>query len=503
MIWKIARKEFLSNLLTIRFAVGTVLLVFLTILFTSILISDYQQNLEEQDKLAAKNEEELNQLKVYQNLRPLIYKPPEVLTIFSKGIEENIAKSAQISVEEVPVLTSAGTSKNPLLSVFSVLDVVLVFKLVISVLAFLLVYDAISGEKEDGTLRLVLSYKVPRYQLIFGKFLGGMLTLAIPIALGFLITVLIMELSPMISLTGGEWLRIILMFVASLIMVSVMFNIGLFVSSLTKRASDTLIVLLFIWVVFLLIIPNASSYLAPRAKPIESRDKITAQIQGIRGRMIFKALEIRRQNPEEEGKIYIQSDAVGPTGGYMWFATKCEILRRQKLNQLTLPLRMDYAREVGDVNRKYIESLVGQKNWVDSMSRVSPISVYERLMSALSRTDLSSLENFTQQARSYRQQLVDYLHAKDAFSSIRYFSTIKKEHLIDVSSHVEYGKYYLKYGNRNPEPLDLSDLPRFQYRQEKISVALKRILPDFFLLSFMGVFFFVCAFVAILRYDVR
>jgi ABC-type transport system involved in multi-copper enzyme maturation permease subunit len=502
MIWKITKKEFLSNLLTLRFAVGMILLIFLTILFTSILINDYRQNLEEYNNQVAKSTDELNQIKVFQNLIPAVHKPPEILGLFSKGIEENVAKAARVSVFDVPVLSSAGSTKNPLLPVFPVLDVVLIFKLVVVILVLLSVYDAVSGEKENGTLRLIFSNSVPRYQIIFGKFLGGMLTLAIPVLTGFLITCLTLEFSPMVKLDSGEWMRIGFMLFLTLIMIGIFLNIGLFFSSLTKKSSDTLMLLLLIWVFFLLIVPNASSYLATRIKPIESQAKINAQIQDIQNRLNEDIREIRR-NPEDPDRIYIQSDGMGSTGSYMYYGTKAEVERRLILNPQICRLRLDTAREIGEVNRQYLNSLANQKKWADWLSRISPLSFFENLMSTLSRTDYSSLENFCQSAREYRQKLVDYFQHRDVFSSIRFFGTMKMEDVFEALENRDYGRYMMQYADRNPEPLDLSDLPAFFQRKENALDTLKKMIPDLSVLIGVGIFFFMATFVALLRYDVR
>ena len=503
MIWLFGKKEFLSNLMTLRFAVGMVLLIFLTILFTSILLSDYRQNLQDYNRQISKSREEMNQIKAYQNLRPEFHKPPEILTLFCKGIEENVAKSATVSVFDIPTLSSTGTTKNPLLPVFPVLDVALVFKLVIIVLVLITTYDAISGEKERGTLRLMLSNAIPRYQLVIGKFLGGMLTLAIPVVIGFLIAGLMLEFSPMVKLNPNDWLRIGFMLLVTLILVGIFLNISLLVSSLTKKSSDTLMLLLLIWVFFLLIVPNASSYLATRIKPIESRVKISTQIQEIQNQMSEDIREIRRQNPEDPDRIYIQSDGMGPNGSYMYYGTKAEVERRLRLNPLIGPLRMEYARKIDEVNRQYLESLVKQKKLTDWISRISPISFYENLMSTLSRTDYSSLQNFNRSASDYRQKLVDYFQTKDVFSSIRYFGTMKKEEVFEARENRDYGRYRMKYANRNPAPLDLTDLPAFQFRQENFAATLKRIIPELSVLIAFGILCFMGTFVAIVKYDVR
>ena len=59
MIWKIAKKELLSNLLTLRFSVGTVLFLILAALFTYVLLGDYGQKLEGYNSLVSKNADEL------------------------------------------------------------------------------------------------------------------------------------------------------------------------------------------------------------------------------------------------------------------------------------------------------------------------------------------------------------------------------------------------------------------------------------------------------------
>lgn len=500
MIWKVAKRELLSNLLTLRFAVGTVLFVVLAVLFTYVLLGDYRQKLENYNGLVSRNSDDFKKLMTYKNLKPTIYKSPEILTIFSKGIAENMANSTRISIGEVPKLTSAAASKNPLLSVFPVLDIVLIFKLVMSVLAILLAYDAISGEKEDGTLKLTLSNSVPRHQVLFGKLMGGMITLAIPMAIGFLIISLMLELSPTVELTGDDWVRISLMFVISLVMVSALFNLGLLISSLTRRSSDTLMLLLFLWVLFLLVIPNGSAYLSARIRPIEPREKIDSQVGEIWSRFRKEIWDFRKKIPETGYSI--QSDSGEPWGWYHRFATKSVIRSGQKLNAFAEPLRIKYADDAWQADRSYLESMKRQRELAGFISRASPISLYENLITGLSRTDVPSFERFAQQSREYRQQMIDYLHSRDAFSSIRYFATVKEEHLFDVNVE-EYGRLREKYGTKEPSPLNVAEISQFRHRSEDATATMKRILPDVAVLCFMSVLFFMCAFAAFLRYDVR
>lgn len=502
MIWRIARKELLGNLITLRFSVGTALFLALVVLFTSVLIGEYRQKLERYNGQVARNSEELRQLMTFRNLKPTVYKPPEVLSVFSKGLEDNIADEVQISINAVPVPKGAYTAKNPLLSVFPVLDIVLIFKLVISILILLFVYDAISGEKEDKTLALMLANLIPRHQVLLGKFLGGMITIAIPITIGFLAAGLILSVSPTVNLTASEWVRIISMYFISLVMVGVLCCMGLFLSSITKQASQTLISLFFLWVLLVIVAPNSNTYLAARINPVESRREIDSQLTEFRGELRNKVRDFYRQYPRTD-YYYVQSDATEPGGYYHWYASKSQVRLEQELYAFSEPLQIDYADRAWQLEKSYLESLKKQKKLASTLSLISPLSVYEILVSALARSDAASFERFYEQAVEYRRQLIDYLYDKKAFSSIRYFATVKEEHLFDVKNIEEYSALRKKYENVKAEHLNLDDLPRFSFKPESPADTLKKILPGFGLLCFIGVLFFICAFVAFLKYDVR
>jgi ABC-type transport system involved in multi-copper enzyme maturation permease subunit len=482
--------------------------------------------LESYSGYVSRNNDELKKLMTYQNLKPTIYKPPEILSIFSKGFEENTGNSIQISIDEAPEIASAAVpkyprviliglntpmdfpetasttvSKNPLLAVFPVLDVTLVFKLVISVLALLLAYDSISGEKEDGTLKLMLASGIPRHQVLLGKLVGGMITLAIPIAVGFLMISLILEFSPTVEMTGNDWMRIALMFLFSLIMVSLLFNLGLLISSVTRHASDTIMFLLFIWVLFVLVIPNGSAYLAEKIKTIEPREKIARQVQEIWWGFQGKIMDFWHSGnvPPDDT---IQSDASEPWGGYYRFASKNLIQYKQKLDAFAEPLRIKYANDAWRASKAYLESLKRQKDLADLISKFSPISLYEELITSLSRTDVPGSERFANQAREYRQQIIDYMYNKKAFSSLRYFTTAKEEYMSDITAN-DYDLARKKYDSVEPRPLDVSDVPQFHYRPEGVADTMNRILPDVLILCFISILLFMCAFISFMRCDVK
>ncbi|HUU17260.1 MAG TPA: ABC transporter permease subunit [Sedimentisphaerales bacterium] len=202
MIWKIAKKEFMLNLMTFKFAVGTILCVVLMAVFMPVLVNDYQQRLKNYNENVAANEAELRKVKVYKNITPTVYRPPNVLSVFSGGIDNQLDSSEKVGINGASEVGMETSETNTLLSVFPALDVTLIFKVVMSILALLMAYDVISGEREQGTLKLILSSTIARYQVLLGKLVAGLMTLIVPVTALFIVGLLILLLSNMVSLTG-------------------------------------------------------------------------------------------------------------------------------------------------------------------------------------------------------------------------------------------------------------------------------------------------------------
>jgi len=513
MIWTIVKKEIINNIITFRFSVGTVIFVASIVLFVSVLIKDYEQKVKNYNESVAKNNSEFRQLLTYQNLKPTVYKPPNALSIFSRGIEERTGNSARVSIGEVPFAKGAAVlGENPFLSIFPAFDIVLIFKFIIGLLILLFAYDAVSGEKEDKTLGMILSNTIPRHQILLGKFTGGIITISITILIGFLVIGIILTISPVIDLSSSEWFCIILMFFISIIFTGVLYSLGLFISSLTKRASTSLILLLFLWILYVLVIPDLSIYITSNLKSVESRERINSQVQEIWSEYGEKRRDFRNSLP---GRRYQVDNPYEPWGVYIRYSEKERFLCEKELNKIYEPIKIEYAESEWHVERSYLESLKKQKGVSNILARFSPVSIYEILISGLARSDIAGSERFFEQAREYRRQIIDYLYSINAFSLARYTSSMEDEdinNLFDLkkedfpNSRERLNKYRImrdEYFKKKPLPLNIENIPKFQFKYENTIEPLKRILPDIALLSIMGIIFFLLAFVAFIKYDAR
>jgi ABC-type transport system involved in multi-copper enzyme maturation permease subunit len=492
MIWKIAKKEFLLNLMTFKFAVGTLLCMVLTAVFVPILAKAYQERLKTYNENTAYNEGELRKVTVYKNITPTMYRRPSVLAVFSEGLEKQLGNSATIEYNEVPEISA--TTTNHYLSIFSIFDASLIFKIVLSVLALLVAYDAISGERERGTLRLILSGTAARHQVLLGKLLAGLMVLVVLVTITFILGLVILLSFPMVDLTGSDWIRIGFMFLASLVFIATMYNLGLLFSCLARRSAISLVLGLFLWIIFVVVIPNGSVYLATQILPLEREDKLNEQIALLQREV---QREFRREL-QRSGRSYqsggSRNDKSGQGGfghGYVRSCNKAFMENSLIRYGIGVPIEIKYADKYSEVEYGHLRSLFEQKRLVDNLSRISPVSLYENVMSALAGTDMASFRYFMDGAKAHRNDIVEYIRSRtNNFSSPSFFTPCSMEeterHPIDDDA----------------PPLDLRDLPRFVYKADIVG-SLRRVIPDLAFLIFGSVLFFALAFVAFLRYDVR
>jgi hypothetical protein len=322
-------------------------------------------------------------------------------------------------------------------------------------------------------------------------------TLIVPTTIAFVVGLLVLELSPMAALTWSDWARIGLMYLASLIFISAMFNIGLLFSCLANRSAISLILGLFFWVVCVAVIPNASSYVATRIRPLEPKEKTDDQISSLRSEL--RKLWLDALIAAARGRDTSQSDTIGAFGN--WYAKgfntdyfECQ----QGLNPVGEPLKIKYADRIWDVESGYLKSIWKQRQLADNLSRISLIFSYENATSVLAGTDLSSFQYFVSRAKAYRSQIIEYIRSRtDNFRSPSYWTPFSKEYASDYGEGKKEAPDIADYPR-----LNLQDLPPGMYRLD-LAESVRRAIPDLALLVFANVLFFALSFVAFMKGDVR
>ncbi|HZJ96857.1 MAG: ABC transporter permease [Alcaligenaceae bacterium] len=126
----------------------------------------------------------------------------------------------------------------------------------IPLIALLLSYDAIVGEVERGTMSLLLSYPVARWQVLAGKFLGHVIILAIATVVGYGVAGVVLHF-----LYGGSstaaWIDFGKMIGLSVFLGASFLSIGYLLSTLVRERATAAGLALFVWLFMVVIFDMA------------------------------------------------------------------------------------------------------------------------------------------------------------------------------------------------------------------------------------------------------
>ncbi|MGD2246502.1 MAG: ABC transporter permease subunit [Candidatus Aminicenantes bacterium] len=257
MVWNIARKEIVANLLSYKFFIVIILTVVLVFTSFFFMYKDFKERFSDYQIIKPKPEE------------PIAVLPPNPLSIFAKGLDEAIARSFEVSV--IGITVRAGQkSGNIVFSFFPTPDFLYVVKVVLSLVALLFGFDQVSRERERGTLKLMLSNHVSRAKVLVGKWIGNFLSLSVPFFLVVWLGFALLNLDPEIHFSSNQMVRLAFIFALTFLYIALFLSLGILISTLTRKASVSVVVLLFIWTLLVFILPNLGTLFARQVVEVPS-----------------------------------------------------------------------------------------------------------------------------------------------------------------------------------------------------------------------------------------
>ena len=491
MIAAVFKKELLSHLLSQRFAICTILAVLL--MSANGLLSSQNWSLKKASYQANKAVEAIkpHDITYYsalardqsvsvlvkglkEKVAPRALRVPRPLELFAQGDEQQFGQAVRVLLFEIPhhvEEVDTFSSDNPYLAIFGTYDIVYVFQLVLGLLAILMASESISGEKEDGTLRLTLTTNVSRAQLLAGKVLGGVTTLAIPTALGFILLMIMLLGTEGMDASAADWLGMGILFALSLLYLTVLYLIGLAVSCSTDRSATSLIYALFLWALLVIVLPNSIAALLNEqvnmsekndqadykaARVWDEFDQATQEIVRAQGQTNYPPTNmVKRVFPSETIGLLTHFEGSGPLPVIYLnsVADTPELATFQDIIRSGERLRLQYAQRAWNAQAPLIEAFPRRLERLNSqLQSLSPAGAYAQAAGAIAGTSQEEFYGFIEQVRNYRQQIIAYLEDRDAFGSRTYFNDDKGWEA------------------------DLSGMPRFQERPATLYQRLRQSL---------------------------
>lgn len=474
MLWTIIEKEIRDLVSSTKFVVTFGVCAFLILLSFYIGGKNYQVAVSQYQAAQAENVRQMEGLTDWFSIEQhRIFLPPQPLASLVSGISNDIGRTTEVKTRGELSAQDSRYNEEPIFAVFRFLDLSFVFQIVLSLFAILLGYNAISGEKERGTLRLSLSNAVPRSKYILGKLLGSFITLATSLVVALGLGCLLLPILG-ITLSGEEWTRLLIIIISGILYFGVFLSVSVFVSSLTERASSSFMILLVIWIGGVLVMPRVSILLAGRAVDVPSIDALASQKASYASGLwkdFRDGMKSFEAPPFDENT---DIDAVMATfNQYMDSLTE---IRDDKMDLFT-----------GKLNSQRQNKQREQEKVAFYIARLSPSASLALATSELAGTSISLKNKYYDQATHYREKYNDFMKEKTGMN-------IGGRMVMWKTSDDEEEK---------PEPIDPTEMPAFEFANDELKVSVASSFPDIGLLIIFNLIFFAGSIFAFARYDVR
>lgn len=466
MIWHIAKHTLLINLRSLTFSIS--LLLFLTVFGISgfVFVGKYEQLIE--DYSANVNQslrsvrESCAHLSILASEKQALFISPSPLQFFAEGNSKVLPNLIKVSAYELEYPQNK-SRRNFMLPDFNALDWSFIISTMVSFVAVLFTYNAVCGEKERGTLRLMLSNSVSRAEVLLGKFIGAYISVLLPLTVGMLLNLILIVSSPSITLTANHWFR--LMFGSALVFIYLFCftALGLFVSSRTSHSVISLMILLLLWTFFVVVIPALSEVSArqffklPTRREIErkTKDAVEAIWDSYPQSLMvgFSSPGWSRENPKSARG---RDDAERRS-----YEKRCEMLDR------------------------HVQQMLRQVKLKRNIARISPTSTFTYASEAIAGTGIAQFEEFYADAKVYKDEFLEFIRAED-----------RKD---PDSTHFIFNRQWETISHKS---VQFRFVPRFNHKASQNTESLKNAFWDISLLMFFSMGFFLLAYLSFLKYDI-
>jgi ABC-type transport system involved in multi-copper enzyme maturation permease subunit len=402
----------------------------------------------------------------------IVFREPSALSAFGLGLEGVLPKSVTFSKYQTEA-RGAQAQSEVLSNINGKIDFVVIVSFLLGLFAVLYAGTMASGEKEAGTLKLVLANSIKRSTVIGAKFAGGFSVLLIPFAVSTLIGLLLLLVQGFPLFAAGNAARILTLLGLSVLYLAALFSLGLLISTRTHKTSLALLASFFVWIFLTFILPKTSEPIAGLIRPVPSEEAIKAN-----------RTQVRNQIEKEKGRAlkplmdkYLNNQG---SSGWDW----------DGYTKARGPVAAEYEERLDQTLQKfdaeYELKKTTQRGLSLNIARLSPASVFTQAALNVCHTGVSDLENFNRSLRSH------YLLLFQAVFRWQFNDTYETA---DGSSRRQLGGNSREQGK--------IDFPQFRYAFAPLDETIRTTATDLLLLVFFNLIFFAAAYVSFTRYDVR
>ncbi len=327
------------------------------------------------------------------------FRPKSELSFVDFGIDSFVGTAIYLEGHRQNEARYSAAQDAGTLLRFGELTVAFVLQLLLPLLIVFLGFNAVSREREDNTLRLLLAQGIGGRALILGKITGlsGVMLLVLLPALLLCCSLLFFNAESDFtadSLVRSYWL---ILFYS---LYGLAWVIGsVLVSAHSRSSARSLLVLVGFWMVACILIPKATANLGATLYPTPTRFTVTKALH----EDVEKGLD--GHNPADERVKALEKQVLGRYGvdSVSKLPINFDGLAMQEGEKYTSRV---YARHMGELQTTFTR----QNRVSDWASLINPYLAIRNLSMALAGSDYSQTVDFSRAAEAYRFHMVEFLN---------------------------------------------------------------------------------------------
>ena len=240
----IAEKEFRDHLTSKRFLVFFAIVLILAVVGMIGGLDNYHIMLDQYKTTVAQNAKDPNHALMIAQMQQ------QLQNMTSSGADSDTIEQMQYQIEDAqsPIMPSIITVYYSITNPFYMVGMFL---------AMIIGFDILTKEKDEGTLKSLLSRPLYRDSLINGKAIAAVALIAVVLACTFLVTGAVLLLNNIVP-QGDDLARMVALYLVTMLYMVAFFAISMMVSALSKNTSMALLVSICI-IVVLYELPSVSS----------------------------------------------------------------------------------------------------------------------------------------------------------------------------------------------------------------------------------------------------
>ncbi|RYD83231.1 MAG: DUF3526 domain-containing protein [Sphingobacteriales bacterium] len=369
------------------------------------------------------------------------------LSMFDNGMESFTGNAVYLEAhkQNTSNFSEAGFSTGLLR--FGEMSISMLLQILLPLIIFFLGFNAIAQQRENGTLKILLSQGAGFRNIILGNSIGLFAIAAMFLLPALLMAGLLAVLQNNAAANAGLAGRALVIFLSSIAFIWIMSLIAVCVSALSNTGRTALLKLLGIWLLMAVVLPKtlqaAGSYIHPAPGKIEMEAAVETDILKLGD----------SHNPDDAHYKRLKDSLLA--------VHKVDSIQQLPFNysgfQMQEGERM--SAQVYNAHLKRLHDIYDRQNAISYASAfINPLTGIKNISMAFSGTDFGAYRSFQEQAENYRYHLAQSMNALQ----------------------MKYISNYKPGPNDKPQIIEKehwSAFPDFEYKYQDVSIVLQQQLP--------------------------